>query len=210
MSLRLETLTRGPAMDRLLESLADLRIEVFRDWPYLYDGSRDYEAWYLARFAAADGAVLVAAFDGDDLVGASTGLPLAAEHADLAAPLAAAGFPVAQLYYGAETILRRQYRGQGLYRRFFAAREAHAASRGGFSQLVFCGVVRPADHPLKPAGAAALDPIWRRFGYRRLDGVTAGFPWKDVDRAEETVKPMQFWCKPLGVGLPQVSQPGRP
>ena len=205
MSLRLESLTRGPALDRLLDPLADLRIEVFRDWPYLYDGSRDYEAWYLARFAAAEGAVLVAAFDGDDLVGASTGLPLAAEHADFAAPLAAAGHPVGEIYYGSETILRRRYRGRGLYRRFFAGREAHAAALGGFTDLVFCGVVRPDDHPLKPADARALDPIWRRFGYRRLDGVTAGFPWKDVDRADETVKPMQFWIKPL-----ELRRPGPP
>lgn len=197
MSVRLETLTPGPSLDRLLEPLADLRIEIFRDWPYLYDGSRDYETWYLARLAAADGAVLVAAFDGDELVGASTGLPLAAEHDDLSAPLAAAGHAVDRLYYGAETILRRRYRGHGLYRRFFTRREAHAAALGGFDALVFCGVVRPDDHPLKPQDAAPLDPIWRRFGYAPLDGVVAHFPWKDIDRDGETAKPMQFWIKPL-------------
>jgi len=79
VAVRLETLTPGRALDRLLGPLAGLRIEIFRDWPYLYDGSRDYEARYLARFATAPGAVLVAAFDGDELVGASTGLPLASE-----------------------------------------------------------------------------------------------------------------------------------
>lgn len=195
MSVRLETVTPGPALDRLLEPLADLRIEVFRDWPYLYDGDRDYEAWYLSRFAAADGAVLVAAFDGDELVGASTGLPLATEHADFTAPLAAAGYAIDRLYYGAETILRRRYRGQGLYRRFFERREAHAIALGRFEALVFCGVVRPAYHPAKPADATALDPVWRRFGYARLDGVVAAFPWKDIGDDRETAKPMQFWIK---------------
>ncbi len=198
MSLRLESLTRGPALDRLLEPLADLRIEVFRDWPYLYDGDRDYEAWYLAKLAAADGAVLVAAFDGDDLVGASTGLPLSAEHADLSNPLAVAGYPVDRIYYGAETVLRRRYRGRGLYRRFFARREDHAGALGRYRHLAFCGVIRPDDHPLRPTDAAPLDPVWERFGYRRLDGAIARFPWKDVDRDSETVKPMQFWIKPLG------------
>lgn len=197
MSVRLEVLPRGPALDRLLDPLADLRIEVFRDWPYLYDGSRDYEAWYLARFAAAEGAILVAAFDGDELVGASTGLPLAGEHADFTAPFTARGFELDRLYYGAETVLRRRYRGQGLYRRFFERREAHARSLGSFEHLVFCGVVRPADHPLKPAGAVPLDPVWRRFGYAPMEGVTARFPWKDVDQDGETEKTMQFWIKPL-------------
>lgn len=197
MTLRLETLTPGPALQRLLDPLADLRIEIFRDWPYLYDGDRAYEAWYLGKFAAADGAVLAAAFDGDELVGASTGLPLAAEHEDFTAPLTAAGYRVDRLYYGAETILRRRYRGRGLYRQFFERREAHARALGGFGHLVFCGVLRPDDHPLKPADAAPLDPIWRRFGYARMDGVTASFPWKDIDQAAETAKPMQFWIKPL-------------
>lgn len=197
MAVRFEVLTSGPALDRQLGPLADLRIEVFRDWPYLYDGDRDYESRYLSRFAAATGAVLVAAFDGDTLVGASTGLPLAGEHADFVAPLAAAGHAVGRFYYGAETILRHPYRGQGLYRGFFQRREDHARGLGGFDHLVFCGVVRPDDHPLRPAGAVGLDPVWRRFGYTRMDGVVGSFPWKDIGQDIETSKPIQFWIRPL-------------
>lgn len=207
MSLRLETLTPGPDLDRLLDPLADLRIEIFRDWPYLYDGSRDYEARYLAKLAAADGAVLVAAFDGDILVGASTGLPLAAEHAEFTEPFAGTGLPLDRLYYGAETILSRPYRGRGLYRRFFERRESHAMALGGFEHLVFCGVVRPDDHPMKPADALPLDPVWARLGYARLDGVVAHFAWKDLDQGEETAKPMQFWSRALEPpGLPQTAR----
>ena len=40
----------------ILPDLARLRIVVFRDWPYLYDGTLDYEEKYLATFAAAKGA----------------------------------------------------------------------------------------------------------------------------------------------------------
>ena len=196
MTLRLATLTPGPALDRLLEPLAELRIEVFRDWPYLYDGSRDYEARYLARFAAAAGSVLVAALDGDRLVGASTGLPLVDEHPELAEPFRTAGRDLEALFYGAETVLRRPWRGRGLYRRFFERREAHARALG-FESLVFCGVVRPGRHPLRPADAVPLDPVWARYGYRRLEGLVARFSWKDLDQAAETAKPLQFWGKPL-------------
>lgn len=198
MTLRLETVTGGPGLDRLLEPLAGLRIEIFRGWPYLYDGTPESESRYLAKFAAAEGSVLVAAFDGDALVGASTGLPLAAEHAELAAPFVALGRPLERLFYGAETVLRPAYRGRGLYRRFFEAREAHARSLEGFEHLVFCGVVRPDDHPLRPAGAVPLDAVWAHFGYRRIEGAVASFPWKDVGQDRETAKPMQFWGKPLG------------
>lgn len=203
MTLRLETLTAGPALDRLLEPLADLRIAIFRDWPYLYDGDRSYEAWYLEKFAAARGAVLVAAFDGDAMVGASTGLPLATEHAAFAEPFADRGYAVERIYYGAETVLRPAYRGRGLYRRFFRRREDHARSLGGFDHLAFCGVVRPDDHPLRPPQAVPLDPVWRRFGYDRVDDLIATFPWKDIDQTAETGKAMQFWIRRLADPVPE-------
>ena len=54
---------------------------MFRDWPYLYDGDVAYERRYLETYRTSPGAVLVGAFEGDRLVGAATGTPLA-EHAD--------------------------------------------------------------------------------------------------------------------------------
>ena len=82
-----------------------LRVQVFRDWPYLYAGSADYEARYLSAFVASDGAILVAAFEGDAMVGASTGLPLAHEHADFRVPIDQAGYDVDQVFYCAESVL---------------------------------------------------------------------------------------------------------
>ena len=37
------TTCTGADLKRTLDDLARLRIEVFRDWPYLYDGDLDYE-----------------------------------------------------------------------------------------------------------------------------------------------------------------------
>ncbi len=45
--LRVEQLW-GADIARHIDAIADLRIAVFRDWPYLYEGSREYEARYLA------------------------------------------------------------------------------------------------------------------------------------------------------------------
>ena len=47
----------GAGLTEVIPALAALRIAVFRDFPYLYDGDAAYEAAYLASFAAADGAV---------------------------------------------------------------------------------------------------------------------------------------------------------
>ena len=69
----------GEDIVAVLPELARLRITVFRDWPYLYDGSLAYEQTYLAKFAAAKGAVCVIARDGEAIVGASTGAPMVAD-----------------------------------------------------------------------------------------------------------------------------------
>ena len=72
--IRVEALT-GPALEAALDDVARLRMAVFRDWPYLYDGDMDYERRYVASYKGSPGAILVGAFDGARLVGASTGTP---------------------------------------------------------------------------------------------------------------------------------------
>jgi GNAT superfamily N-acetyltransferase len=195
-SLRIETLVGPDAIGPAVGDLARLRITVFRDWPYLYDGSLAYETEYLAAFARSGGAILIAAYDGDHMVGASTGLPMAHEHADFARPMAEAGHDIDTVYYCAESVLLAGWRGRGVYRRFFDGREAHARALG-FATVAFCGVIRPDDHPARPADDAPLDPVWRHFGYSPLEGVQAQFSWTDVGDAQQSSKPMQMWVKAL-------------
>jgi len=197
MPPELRVLTSETGLADHLDDIARLRIQVFRDWPYLYDGDIGYERRYLADFAASGRAVCIAAFDGDAMIGASTGLPLTDEHDGIKAPFAAASIPMESVFYCAESVLLPAYRGQGLYRRFFDGREAHARAQGGFDWVAFCGVERPADHPLKPADAKPLDDVWRHFGYEADETLVCRFSWKDIDRDTETEKPLKFWLKRL-------------
>jgi GNAT superfamily N-acetyltransferase len=193
--VRVESL-RGAAIGQVLQPLAELRIEVFRDYPYLYDGDAAYEAWYLERFATAPDALLVAASDGERLVGAATAAPLAHEHEDFKAPFRRHGIDPATVFYLAESVLLPAYRGCGIGHAFFDQREA-AGRRLGFTMAAFCSVIRPDDHPLRPAGYRPLDPFWRTRGYEPIDGLTTTFPWRELGQAEETAKPMQFWLREL-------------
>lgn len=182
----------GDRLRPLLPQLAQLRIEVFRDWPYLYDGDVDYERRYIGRFLDAPDHVAICAFDGDALVGASTAAPLRTRHAEFTEPFLSAGMPVEEIFYFGESVLKRAYRGQGLGHAFFDGREAHAAALG-CRKTAFCGVIRPPDHPLRPLGYKPLDPFWRKRGYRPLTGMIAHFSWLDVGGTLESQKPMQIW-----------------
>lgn len=196
MALDVRSLT-GAEIESALPDLARLRIAVFRDWPYLYDGTLDYEEKYLAKFAAARGAVCVIARDGDVVVGASTAAPMA-EHADeFGEPFQAAGYDLDKIFYCGESVLLKNHRGRGLGHAFFDGREAQAKKLGGFTHATFCRVVRPDDHPLKPTDYIPLDGFWTKRGYAPVPGLVAAYPWKDIGETDETDKPMQFWMKAL-------------
>jgi GNAT superfamily N-acetyltransferase len=187
----------GEQIKSVLGDLARLRMTVFRDWPYLYDGTLEYEEQYLAKLAAAKDAVCVVARDGDQIVGASTAAPMRGHADEFAAPFEKAGYDLDKIFYCGESVLLKSHRGHGLGNAFFDQREAQARRLGGFTHSTFCRVVRPDDHALKPADYRPLDPFWKKRGYAPVDGLLAKYQWKDIDQAEETDHQMQFWMKAL-------------
>ncbi|SMO69105.1 GNAT family N-acetyltransferase [Paracoccus laeviglucosivorans] len=186
----------GESVGAVLDDLARLRIAVFRDWPYLYEGDHAYEREYLKVYQSP-GSVVVAAYDDDDrMVGASTGAPMEDHAGDFATAFANRPERLEEIFYCAESVLLPAYRGHGLGHAFFDGREAQARALGR-RYSAFCSVQRPANHPLRPADYRPLDDFWRKRGYEPLSGVVAEFDWKDVDAPVSTKKPLQFWMKTL-------------
>jgi GNAT superfamily N-acetyltransferase len=186
----------GAGLAEVIPALAALRIAVFRAFPYLYDGDAAYEADYLAAFAAAEGAVIVVARDGETIVGAATAAPLATQDEAWQAPLAAAGFDVARCFYFGESVLLPEYRGQGIGHAFFDHRETQARALGA-SHAAFCSVIRAGDHPARPANHRPLDNFWRGRGYAPLAGITARFDWKTVGGDGKEPHELQYWTRAL-------------
>ncbi|MFN4276042.1 MAG: GNAT family N-acetyltransferase [Ferrovibrio sp.] len=186
----------GEQMRARLDDLARLRIAVFRAWPYLYEGSLEYERRYIARYVQARTGTIVVALDGETVVGASTALALDEEADYVRAPFVRAGMDTAEIFYFGESVLLPQYRGHGIGVKFFEEREA--AARGfGYPLCCFCGVQRPDDHPMKPADYVPLDAFWGKRGYVKRPDLVASFSWRDIGDAAETPKPMIYWMKDL-------------
>ena len=185
----------GEALGAALEDVARLRIAVFRAFPYLYDGDLAYEQTYLQTYRDSAEAILVGAFDGVRLVGASTGTPME-DHGEFAAAFAGHDIALSEIFYCAESVLLPEYRGQGIGHAFFDQREAHGRALDR-QYAAFCSVVRAADHPLRPADYAPLDPFWRKRGYAPAKGAQAVYRWKDINQADETDHVLQFWMRRL-------------
>lgn len=194
--LRIQRLS-GAAVNPYLPELARLRIQVFHEFPYLYDGSVAYEEKYLKIYADVADGVMALVWDGDRVVGATSGLPMEAEAPEVIKPFVANGYDPGRIFYYGESVLLPEYRGRGFGKRFFEEREAHVRSLACFDIACFCAIERPADHPRRPADYAPLDAFWNRRGFVKHPELHTTFSYRDLDEAEESPKLMVFWLKHL-------------
>lgn len=187
----------GPEAAPFLDDLGRLRIAVFREWPYLYDGDLDYERDYLSRYLANPHSLIVLALEGREVVGASTAQPLAEEAAEFREPFQAAGLDPARYFYFGESVLLPSYRGLGAGSRFMDERIAAATRHPGIEWCTFCAVDRDPADPRRPGDYRSLEEFWKRRGFRRHDTLAAEFSWKEIGHAGESPHRLSFWLRPL-------------
>lgn len=187
---------RGEAVTPWLDAVAALRIAVFAEWPYLYDGDVDYERAYLARYAASPRALFVLVHDGDRVVGASTAVPLADEAPAFQTAFLRRGIASEAVFYFGESVLLPAYRGRGLGHRFFDEREAVARATPGIAWTAFCAVLRDAADPRRPDGHRGNESFWGKRGYRPQDDMTVELDWPEIGGGE-TRHRLRYWLRPL-------------
>jgi GNAT superfamily N-acetyltransferase len=186
---------RGAELEPWLDALGSLRIRVFREFPYLYDGSSDYERDYLRIYQETPGSLVVLVTSpAGEVVGATTCLPLAAEGPEFRQPFEQQGIDVSEILYFGESLLLPEWRGRGLGKAFFDHRETHAR-RLGLPVTAFCAVDRPPDHPLRPDHYRPLDGFWESRGYVKQPALRATFSWKEIGEPTESPKTLTFWTK---------------
>ena len=176
-----------------LDAAARLRIEVFRDYPYLYEGTIAYEREYLEHYVACPESIFVCAMVGVEVIGISTALPLIAADEAFQRPFLNAAATIEDIYYLGESVLLPQYRGRSIGHAFFDHREAQA-KKLGYKSTTFCSVIRPDNHPRKPQDYRSNEEFWQKRGYKR-NGLRASFEWLEVNDTAESSHAMEFWSR---------------
>ena len=187
----------GVLIEPWLDALGGLRIQVFREFPYLYDGSLEYERQYLRTYQEAAGGLVVIVTDSKgELIGATTCLPMTEEGAEFQKPFIEHGHDLSQIMYFGESILLPEWRGRGLGKEFFVRREAHARQLG-LKITTFCAVDRSEDYPMRPANFRPLNGFWESRGYVRQPSLRTSFSWKEIGEEIESPKTLTFWLKSM-------------
>ena len=184
----------GPELEPYLDGLGRLRITVFQEYPYLYEGTLEYEHEYLKSYLTSQRSLVALVLNDGEVVGASTCLPMTDEGPEFQEAFINAGYDLETICYFGESILLPEYRGRGLGKEFFTRRENHARKLRS-KITTFCAVDRPIDHPLRPSAYQPLDGLWNKQGYVKHPELRASFVWKEIGEAEESPKTLTFWIK---------------
>jgi len=191
-----EQLLTGDVIAHVLDDLATLRLDIFREYPYLYEGRREDELNYLGTYAKTPDACVILAYDGSAVIGAATGMPLIQEAPQMRAAFAGTTLPLDEVYYVGELLFRLDYRNYGLGQKLLDRLESQIRSLDRYRMLTCATVERPADHPLRPRDSIPITRFLARTGFVRLSGVTTSFMWLETDGVKRD-HPMQFWIKNL-------------
>ncbi len=199
-TLRLET-HLGSEVLPYIRDVATMRIEGFRDFPYLYEGTYEYEEKYLEGYAKEPRAMLIRVLEGDQLAAVATSTPLASS-ADIVAEaperFAALGHDPKTFYYYAEILVKKAYRGRGIAEMIYREREKWAR-KWGYRHLCLAVVQRSKDHPLRPVDYKSPERIWIRDGFTKAN-VEIIYNWPTILPGGEVApldNPMAFWMRTL-------------
>ena len=185
----------GNEAREIANELAELRIKVFWDFPYLYEGNIEYEKKYLETYFTARHSFILVVKDGDKVIGATTAIWVNDEEDSFKKSIQNYGLNADEVLYFGESVLLPEYRGLGLGKVFMDEREKFARSLGFIKILAFCSVERPLDHPMRPKDYRPLDEFWKSRGFAPALGLSTEFSWQDRNESQETMKKMNYWLK---------------
>ncbi|MBN1115241.1 MAG: hypothetical protein JXA66_07865 [Oligoflexia bacterium] len=189
----------GDQINNVIDEIAALRIHEFAKFPYLYDGTLEYEREYLQLYSGNPDAIFITLRnEKNSLVGMLTACPFAAMVDFLgdarAKYLADNKKPKDYFYYG-EIIILPDYRKE-LNLNLAAEVDRHAL-KSGYKKANMMTVVRQDDHKLKPDNYKSLDPLFSRLGFKKT-GITTEVAYNTFisgTDSRESTNTMVFWEK---------------
>jgi GNAT superfamily N-acetyltransferase len=187
----------GSGIKIYIPTLAKLRLEILKEYPFLCVGNFEEEKKNLRRLSQSKEAIIVLVFDGPKIVGMSTGLPMDEEPTALKKLLIEHDHRPADYYHFGEALLLKPYRGRGIGHHFFDLREAHVKHLKKYRHIALSTVVRPNDHPKRSRDYLEIENLWRKRGYVEQQRFKKEAAWPDIGETRSSKKEIALWVKDL-------------
>lgn len=183
------------------EVLFRLRVDVFKEFPYLWEGTIEDErnSVYTKAFLNSEDAIMIVAKDKrtNNVIGLSTGNTFKNELPLLQDIFLQKGINTADYFYFRESMILPEYRQQGIGKLFFQERERLARQHSEIKYLTFFGVERSDNHPRKPINHRFPYQLWSSQGFIKRADISHEFEWKQVGEQEKTKNTIVFWVKKI-------------
>jgi ribosomal protein S18 acetylase RimI-like enzyme len=190
------SILRGEEVYACSDELAALRINVFREYPYFYDGNLENEKNCLSQYLSANSALVIVK-SGERIIGAITGIPLNEAFSDCKNFFVENEIPMEGIFYLGEISLLKEYRGQGIGAQMYELFEEFVRKNRIYKEIALCEVMSPKEDPRCTSDCFYLDSFLTKIGYIKNPAWTIQFSWKELNSQEEFYHPMRFWSKKL-------------
>ncbi|MBX9805266.1 MAG: GNAT family N-acetyltransferase [Alphaproteobacteria bacterium] len=200
MTFRIEVF-KGSQTAPYIQTLAEMRMREFREFPYLYVGKLEDEIRYTSAYTTEPQALLVIAFQDNEIVGLYSGMPLecpALFVVGWAETMKAQGIDTSNYFYAGELIIEPRFRKMGLGSKLMY-RLIEEVKDMNFEAMMQVTAIRPLDHPLRPKDYFDSDTIWGRYGLVKTP-IVFSTKWQTLQpdgTSQEEENDLACWIKKM-------------
>lgn len=191
---------RHQDIEPYINSLAEFRIKYFREFPYLYYGSMEYEKDYLKGYLENLLTRFVIVKHNNEIVAIGTAIPLKGNFSindDPVENFSKNGLLAWQYAYIGEVIVAEEHRGNMLATKVMKMLEDESRNMG-FSGVCFLNVLRD-NHPLTPPDYKCPDELWIKMGWVKTD-IKTRYKWPTIQakgKSKEEEHELNYWIKSI-------------
>lgn len=183
-------------MAQHLQHVSEMRMRLFRDFPYLYDAKLDDEREYMHTYSQAGSAALVVTRAEGQLIGLCTTIAISEEIDEFKTKFEALGYAPTKVLYLGEMLLEPAWQGRGLGGQMLERIEAEAAAKG-YQWVTAAMVQREENDPRQPDNYRTPRTLLERCGYHAEPRLDSQLTWLEIGQSAPTEHLMRFWVKEI-------------
>jgi len=200
MTITIEILI-GKNASEYIEYVSHLRINIFKEYPYLYQGDLEYEKKYVADYTLHNQAMIAIAKIDGLIAGISTGIPVISDSKiaqDVKEIFTKQKTEAEKYYYYGEIMILPEFRGKGLATKLYSAQDK-IIKEWGFEHACILTVIRENDHPLKPKCYNSPNSLWKHLGFFQT-GYKTNLHWQTIQsdgNSNDASNTLELWSKKI-------------